>query len=212
MAVKNKFYVVWEGNKTGVFSSWEKCKKAVNGYPKAKYKGFPSREMAEKAFTEPYDLYKGKKITIPQLTDNELTRIGIPKTPSISVDAACSGNPGLMEYRGVDTASKQEIFRVGPLKDGTNNIGEFLAIVHALALMKKYNQTFPIYSDSKIAINWIRQKHCNTNVSPTTDNALIFDYINRAENWLQQNSFPNLILKWETKAWGEIPADFGRKK
>jgi ribonuclease HI len=33
----------------------------------------------------------------------------------------------------------------------------------------------------------------------------------RAEKWLLSNEFSNEILKWETKAWGEIPADFGRK-
>lgn len=32
---------------------------------------------------------------------------------SLAVDAACSGNPGPMEYRGVHVASRQEIFHFG---------------------------------------------------------------------------------------------------
>lgn len=211
MASKNKFYVVWDGNETGVFSSWEECKKAVKGYSNAKYKGFPTKEAAQKAFSENYQSYIRKDSKIMQLPDNEMLNIGNPIIPSVSVDAACSGNPGLMEYRGVDTYSKKEIFRMPPMQEGTNNIGEFLAIVHALALMKQNQQTYPIYSDSKIAIGWVRKKHCSTKITPTDKNAKIFELIQRAEKWLHQNHFSNPILKWETKAWGEIPADFGRK-
>lgn len=116
-----------------------------------------------------------------------------------------------MEYRGVDTQTQKELFRIPPMQGGTNNIGEFLAIVHALALLKKHNQTMPVYSDSRIAINWVRQKKCKTNVKENDKNQKIFELIDRAEIWLHENIFPNHILKWETKAWGEIPADFGRK-
>ncbi|GIM50272.1 ribonuclease H [Capnocytophaga stomatis] len=208
---KKKFYVVWEGHKTGVFSSWEQCKKAVEGFPNAKYKAFPSSELARKAFSESFDSYKGKTFFKSELSDNELKLIGKPKVPSIAVDAACSGNPGVMEYRGVDTQTQKELFRIPPMQGGTNNIGEFLAIVHALALLKKHNQTMPVYSDSRIAINWVRQKKCKTNVKENDKNQKIFELIDRAEIWLHENIFPNHILKWETKAWGEIPADFGRK-
>jgi len=130
---------------------------------------------------------------------------------AIAVDAACSGNPGIMEYRGVDTETQAEIFRLSPMKDGTNNIGEFLAIVHALAFLKQRNLTMPIYSDSEIAMRWVQQKVCKTKLGKTADNAKIFELITRAEKWLQENTYPNRILKWETKAWGENPADFGRK-
>lgn len=208
---KNKFYVVWEGKVTGIFSSWDKCKKAIENYPNAKYKSFPTKELAQKAFSESYEEYKGKKITQSGLSQAELIRIGKPKIPSISVDAACSGNPGAMEYRGVYTHTGEEIFRLPPIEDGTNNIGEFLAIVHALALLKKHNLTMPIYSDSQIAIGWVHQKHCKTKLEETAKNQKLFELIDRAENWLHQNSYPNHILKWETKVWGEIPADFGRK-
>ena len=130
---------------------------------------------------------------------------------AVAVDAACSGNPGIMEYRGVDTKTQAEIFRIAPIKDGTNNIGEFLAIVHALAFMKQRNLSLPVYSDSKIAMSWVRQKVCKTKVPRTSHNEKIFELIARAEQWLHNNTYPNPILKWETQAWGENPADFGRK-
>ena len=126
---------------------------------------------------------------------------------SLSVDAACSGNPGKMEYRGV---TGQEIFHFGPVY-GTNNNGEFLAIVHGLALLKQKNLNMPIYSDSRNAILWIKQKKCKTKLAPNAANAPIFDLIARAERWLHTHVYANAIIKWDTEKWGEIPADFGRK-
>jgi ribonuclease HI len=131
---------------------------------------------------------------------------------SISVDAACSGNPGVMEYRGVWTADGAELFHFGPARDGTNNIGEFLAIVHALALLhKKEDAVTPVYTDSKTAISWVRKKKANTQLKPNHHNKNLFDMIRRAEKWLKENEWKNPVLKWETERWGEIPADFGRK-
>jgi ribonuclease HI len=130
---------------------------------------------------------------------------------SISVDAACSGNPGLMEYRGVHTVSREEIFRQGPHKDGTNNIGEFLALVHALAFLKKMQSNTPIYTDSRTAMAWVRNKKVKTTLNKTAKNANLFDMMDRAIKWLKSNTYTNKIIKWDTKNWGEIPADFGRK-
>ncbi|MBO4753760.1 MAG: ribonuclease H family protein [Bacteroidales bacterium] len=131
---------------------------------------------------------------------------------SLAVDAACSGNPGPMEYRGVYVRTGQEIFRVGPLEGGTNNIGEFLAIVHGLALQEKQGTRLPIYSDSVNAQKWVRLGICKTQIEETEQNAKIFDLIRRAETWLRTHTFRLPIYKWETSQWGEIPADFGRKK
>jgi len=131
---------------------------------------------------------------------------------SVSVDAACAGNPGKMEYRGVLTHNKQEIFKKGPYENGTNNVGEFLALVHGIALLKNKNkEDIPIYSDSRTAMSWVKQKRCKTNITFDASNKELLTLIKRAENWLKENTFKNPILKWETKAWGEIPADFGRK-
>jgi ribonuclease HI len=129
-----------------------------------------------------------------------------------SVDAACSGNPGAMEYRGVITDTGQELFRQGPFKKGTNNIGEFLAIVHALALLKKLGDSNRIiYTDSRTAMAWVRNKKVKTLLKKEAANEDIFDLIDRALKWLASNTYSNKIIKWETKRWGEIPADFGRK-
>lgn len=128
-----------------------------------------------------------------------------------AVDAGCSGNPGPMEYQGIDLATGERIFHFGPMK-GTNNIGEFLAIVHALALCRQrelYNKT--IYSDSYNAILWVKDRKCKTKMERTPETEKLHEIIFRAERWLATNDFRNPIVKWETAKWGEIPADFGRK-
>lgn len=130
---------------------------------------------------------------------------------SLAVDAACSGNPGPMEYQGVYVRTRQVIFKIGPMEGGTNNIGEFLAIVHGLALQEKQGTCLPIYSDSVNAQLWVRQGICKTKLEENEVNAPIYDMIRRAEQWLRTHTFRVPIYKWETKQWGEIPADFGRK-
>ncbi|MCL1943352.1 MAG: ribonuclease H family protein [Candidatus Azobacteroides sp.] len=204
MSKKNKYYVVWVGLKPGVYDDWEECKKQVEAFEGAKYKGFPDKEEAEKAFRLSYFEYMRKK---PVLNRNNPNII----SDSIAVDAACSGNPGPMEYRGVYVKTNIEIFRMGPLQGGTNNIGEFLAIVHALALQKNNHKNLPIYSDSINALLWVKNKKCKTKLERTEENKPIFDLITRAEKWLQENTFTTPLLKWQTEDWGEIPADFGRK-
>jgi ribonuclease HI len=203
---KQKYYVVWKGHQTGIFTSWSDCEKQIKGVEAALYKSFESLETAEKAFKSKPHLYIGKSKSTP-LNSNANRQI----TPSISVDAACAGNPGIMEYRGVDTATKTEIFHQGPFEQGTNNIGEFLALVHALALLQKQNSSLPVYSDSITAIAWVRGKKAKTKLEQIPQNEILFDLIARAEKWLKENTWQNPILKWDTENWGEIPADFGRK-
>lgn len=208
---KNKYYVVWRGRLTGIFDSWEECRKQTEGYEGAQYKGYPTLDLAEVAHKLNYWQ------AIKQGVGNREEGVGCRdisnsiQLPSLSVDAACSGNPGVMEYRGVDTATGREIFRMGPFEHATNNIGEFLALVHGLALLKQYNKTMPIYSDSVNAIAWVRAKKCRTKLARTEKNIPVFDLIARAERWLEDNHFTTKIIKWDTPNWGEIPADFGRK-
>jgi ribonuclease HI len=211
MSKSAKYYVVWEGNETGVFTSWEACKKAINGYSGAKYKSFSNLAQAEYAFEGSYEEYLGKNTTSEALTPDDLREIGLPDLNAIAVDTACSGNPGVMEYQGVDLKTKKRLFKMGPFEESTNNVGEFLALVHALALMKKNGDKRPIYTDSKTALGWVRAKKCLTKLPRTQNNYESFALVDRAEKWLRENEIENPILKWETKAWGEIPADFGRK-
>lgn len=207
---KQKYYVVWEGRKPGIYTSWDECQQQVSGVAQAKYKSFESRAEAEKAM-------KGNYWQFAKTAEKKTSKTGkVPRSAivqeSLAVDAACSGNPGPMEYRGVWTATGQEIFRIGPLPDGTNNIGEFLALVHGLALLKKQGRPqVPIYSDSLTGRAWVKKGKANTKLEETGRNGEIFDLLERAEMWLAQNTITNPILIWETDDWGEIPADFGRK-
>lgn len=205
MAKKQKYYVVWEGREVGVFDKWDSAKKQIENFSGARYKGFESKEEAEKAFQAgPPKFVPKTKSAVQATTERPLTR-------SIAVDAACSGNPGKMEYRGVSLWDNKEIFHM-KFDLGTNNIGEFLAIVHGLGLLMQKNATdITIYSDSQIAISWIRQKICKTKLEYTPRTAELFDLVKRAERWLETHEVVNPIVKWPTEIWGEIPADFGRK-
>lgn len=211
MAKKQKIYVVWKGKHPGIFDSWADCKAQIEGFKGAQYKSFATFDEAKKAFNGNYLEYKGSSKKRPTLTPEELLKIGDPNLHSISVDAASSGNPGKMEYQGVDTGTKKVLFKQGPFEQGTNNIGEFLAIVHALAFLKKKDSDRLVYTDSRIAMGWVRKKQCKTKLVPNAKNADVFTLIKRAEAWLKSNSYKTPVVKWETKAWGEIPADFGRK-
>ena len=210
MGKKQKYYVVWKGVSPGIYDSWTDCQLQTKGYDGAQYKSFETLEEAEHAFaSSPYH-YIG--------THGSALKTHNPKAlpenfdmNCVAVDAACSGNPGPMEYRGVYLLTGQQIFHFGPVY-GTNNIGEFLAIVHALALMKQKGIRMTIYSDSRNALSWVKQKKCKTKLERTPKTEELFQMIERAENWLKTHTCSDIpVLKWETEEWGEVPADFGRK-
>ena len=212
---KQKFYVVWRGRKPGVYDSWDDCKQQVEGFGEAAYKAYATLEDAEEAF------WRGKEEAQPaQAVAGQDDKKGGTPLPAaaprpydedaIAVDAACSGNPGPMEYRGVDLRSGRELFHLGPMH-GTNNIGEFLAIVHALALLKKQGVKRTVYSDSRNALIWVRQKQCKTRLERNAQTEGLFQLIDRAVIWLRNNKIEVPLLKWQPKEWGEVPADFGRK-
>ncbi|NOZ00158.1 MAG: ribonuclease H [Chloroflexi bacterium] len=211
---KSKIYVVWKGRKPGIYASWAECEAQVKGYPDAQFKAFPTREMAEAAFHGAYEEYKGKASSLQQW----LFAATKPVLPSLCVDAACSGSPGPVEYRGVVTETGEQVFRQGPFAGGTNNVGEFLAIVHALGWLENQGRDWPIYTDSVTAMAWVKKGRCGTKLARNAGNAPLFELIARAESWLQEHVAASpvrggaiSILKWDTNAWGEIPADFGRK-
>jgi ribonuclease HI len=203
-----KYYVVWSGRKTGIFETWAECEQQTKGYQGARFKSFPTLEQATKAFKGGYakPSSAGTKKTNTKESPSPIS----VDLDSISVDAACSGNPGMMEYQGVHTKTGEQIFHYGPIL-GTNNIGEFLGIVHALSYLKKKGETTTIYSDSMTAIAWVRNKKANTTLERNKKTELVWSLIERAEQWLKENSYSNKILKWETSQLGEIKADFGRK-
>lgn len=210
MSKAKKFYVVWEGNNPGIYNSWTECQLQIKGFPGAKYKSFKSLVEAKNAYGDNYsEHYKTGTKSSKKVTSWDQSVI---IKNSISVDAACSGNPGIMEYRGVDTYSQVEHFKQGPFPQGTNNVGEFLAIIHGLAWLKqKKDTTTTIYTDSRTAMAWVRNKKVKTMLKKTAKNDILFELIDRGIKWLKTNTYRNPIIKWETKSWGEIPADFGRK-
>lgn len=205
---KTMYYVVWEGKRPGIYTDWADAKEQIEGATKPRYKAFGSKRLAELAYEEGPDKYEGRGFKKTRdLSEEELERIGEPVPETISVDAASNAKTGDFEYRGVITDSGTELFRVGPHKDGSNNIGEFLALVHALAYLKKNRSDLPIYSDSRIAMGWVKAKKAR----PKKAGRKAKELISRAEEWLRTNDYKNPIWKWHTKVWGEIPADFGRK-
>lgn len=223
MSKAPKYYVVWHGVTPGVYDSWEECQKQVKGFDGALYKAFATKEEAlEASESSPWHYIRPRSASEPAPskhlppappTNRTDTVLPLPLevvADALAVDAACSGNPGPMEYRGVYLRTGQEVFRYGPLH-GTNNIGEFLAIVHALALLKQKGRTMTIYTDSRNALLWVKQKKCKTKLERTAKTEALFQLIERAERWLKTNAIDCPIVKWETSKWGEVPADFGRK-
>ncbi|MCX6140946.1 MAG: ribonuclease H family protein [Candidatus Kapabacteria bacterium] len=199
---KSKWYVVWTGHNPGIYTSWDDAKKQIHGVPGAQYKSYESPSAAKEAFERGHVHVASQR---PRATHRNCI------LPSLAVDAACDMTTGVMEYRGVDVGTGTEIFRMGPYLDSSNNLGEFLAVVHALAYCKQNGIALPIYSDSRTALSWVRNKLAKTTVARTYGNAEVFALIARAETWLKTNTYPNVVLKWKTKEWGENPADFGRK-
>lgn len=206
---KKRYYVVWNGIKPGVYSSWEECQAQTKGVKQALYKAFGSIDEAERAYASSPMQYIGHGAKSEEKKSPAAMPACIIKN-ALAVDAACSGNPGMMEYRGVYIATGEQIFHFGPIF-GTNNIGEFLAIVHGLALLKQRGIDLPIYSDSYNALLWVKGKKCKTKLPRDSKSEELYGYIDRAEKWLRENSYTTTLIKWETDKWGEIPADFGRK-
>ncbi|APB32437.1 ribonuclease H-related protein [Gloeomargarita lithophora Alchichica-D10] len=200
-----KAYVVWRGRKPGVYRTWDDCWEQVRSFRGAQYKGYPDWATADQAFlAKTNDLVPSAPAPRPAKT-----RTTAHVAQSYAVDGACSGNPGVMEYRGVHTETGAEIFHRGPYPLGTNNIAEFLAIVSGLQWCAERGCDWPIYSDSQIALGWVQKRQCRTNL-PLEHNPLGAE-IQAAERWLTTHTYPNPLWKWDTRNWGQIPADFGRK-
>lgn len=214
MANKQKFYVVWKGRRTGIFDTWAQAEPQVKGFQGADHKSFDTRAKAEAAWRQGH-VARGQYVPsdvkpVARWKQARLLGIEPPILPSYCADAACSGNPGKLEYRAGNTETGELLFE-RKFPEGTNNIGEFLGIVEALMLLREQRDGAPIYTDSVNAIAWVKAKQCKTQLLKSTHNRTLFEHIARAEQWLRVHTYPNTILKWRTEDWGEIPADYGRK-
>ena len=219
---KKRYYVVWAGLEPGVYNDIEDAMDQIDGYPNASIKSYSSPEAAAEAFRRKDRRNDNRELGsfltnatshIPLPADGKPDYMTFPEIDlnGWAVDASCQGNPGLMEYRGVELMTGREIFKVGPFEESTNNIGEFLAIVHALALQAQSGENHTIYSDSVTGMSWVRKKQIKTQLKPTKANEKSFVMMDRALKWLHTHAYDTKILKWQTPVWGEIPADFGRK-
>lgn len=221
---KSKYYVVWEGHRPGIYTSWADCQQHTNGYKDAKYKSYESLAEAEKVYAEGWKKHWGQGKSSSSSKSSSGSNSYSKRTSSsatiskdqidydsISVDVGTRGNPGPVEYQGVDTQTGKVIFTCGPIAKGTNNLGEFLAIVHALAYLHRQGSSKTIYSDSANALKWVKQKKAVSTLVRDESTAEIWNLVDRAEQWLRTHKYDNKILKWETKSWGEIKADYGRK-
>ena len=217
--MSQKYYVVWKGRQPGIYEDWEDAKEQVENFTGAKCKAYSALKEAVEAFRS----YSTEGEASLGDILNDASRHGIPAAnsdyflfPEIdldgwAVDASCLGNPGRMEYRGVELSTGRELFRVGPFEDATNNIGEFLAIVHALALQFRNGERHTIYSDSRTGMAWVRNRQVKTKLQHTARTARVFELLHRGIEWLHSHPYTTPILKWQTELWGEIPADFNRK-
>ena len=222
MPQKNKTYIVWEGRTPGIYNTWPECQAQVNGFPNSKYKSFSNitPEQAKRILSEGYESHIGytkhfyNSCNYHNNKEEALTSLAPPiDYTAIAVDAACSKNPGPMEYQIVFLETKDVIYKSPVYPQGTNNIGEFLALVHAMAWMEKHQYYVPIYSDSVLALSWVKKGKCRTKLEPTKKNQELMQLVARAEQWLHSHDQDKFkLLKWQTEHWGEIPADYGRKK
>lgn len=209
-----KTYVVFTGITPGIYDTWDECKANVNGFPGASFASFSTRLEAQQAFGVG-DLKKWKEGGETVRCDAWKYILPIKDGPCLTVDAACSGSPGVMEFQGVLLPSKAIAFHHGPYKNATNNIGEFLAIVTGFKWLFARSLDMLIYSDSACAISWITHGgKCNTTMEPENQSPETRQAIEEAERFMRGPTAPKyikMLRKWETKDWGEIPADFGRK-
>lgn len=214
---KNKYYVVWEGSKPGIYDSWSECQAQTNGYPQAKFKAYPSAAEAQVAFKEGWKKHWGKTNSTKPKSKSKSSQTSLFETDeeidydSISVDVGTRGNPGPIEYKGVDTRTGEVLFQVGPIEKGTNNLGEFIAIIHGLSYLKKLDSHKTVYTDSKTALSWIRNKKVASTLVRDESTEKIWELTDRALSWLHHNTYENKVIKWKTEKWGEIKADYGRK-
>ena len=202
---KPKWYVVLKGYKPGIYTTWDDAKQQTMGFPGPVFKSFETQAAAMEAWTK-------KRFPSQPVSGQAQSRKSLPRPTGsyVVVDAACSGTPGPTEYQGFYFPDKKPLFHQH-IGLANNNIGEFLAIVHALAFLYKSESPLPIYSDSVTAMSWVKNKKVKSELPRIAETKHAWELVDRALVWLNTHMFTTRIWKWETELWGENPADFGRK-
>lgn len=133
-------------------------------------------------------------------------------------DASYLSNTKLLEFRVVNIETGQELYR-NSFADTlhTTNIGEFFGLVRGIKIHIDSNLAldYPIFSDSQVAIGWVNGLYVNSKNLRKPENRLFFPFVEKGLEYLRKitkaKKMPP-VLKWRTDIWGEIPADFDRKK
>ncbi|HKY08893.1 MAG TPA: ribonuclease H family protein [Candidatus Binatia bacterium] len=161
-----KFYVVWAGRQTGVFTDWPTTQRAVIGYPGARYKAFETRTEAEQAFAagKSQGTSEAEVSSKRRKSNSERAALHVAHQFDVSIycDGACEPNPGsagsgIVVYRGGQLA---ELWYGLYNPAGTNNTAELSALHHALRMAEaeiKTGNTVEVCSDSAYAINCIQK-------------------------------------------------------
>ncbi len=202
-----QFYGVWVGRMPGIYDNWNDCKAQVDKFPKAKYSKLKASNLKDAKIE--FELGFENKAQVSS-NNNEVNK---PIEGFLTVDGASNGL--VCEFQAVWYPTKEVAFASKQFDGGTNNIAEFLGLVSACKYLKDRNLPIQIYTDSVTALAWFRNKKANTTAN-TTGKATeeLSDLLVKAEKFLvTHDEFlkGSKILKWETKDWGEIPADYGRK-
>jgi ribonuclease HI len=193
MKKKKKFYTVWVGRNPGVYNTWDECKEQIHGFQNAVYKSFSTLEQAEEALKNDNKNFIGIDIFESSLSLIELETIGNPLLDSICVDGAWNTQTHEIEYQGIYLKTSEKVFHFGPVSKGTNNIAEFLGLVHALAYCKNHLLDVVIYSDSQTAISWVKKKKAATKIEIDEYSRHVLSLVQRAEEWLKANDYKSKI-------------------
>lgn len=211
---KKKHYVVWVGRTTGIFGNWADTEAQIKGFSGALYQSYKTIEEATAAFNAGSPNAAATVISQSKSAAkvNVLPPAGKPTHECLTVDGAFSGSTKVMEYRCVMNVSGEVIFRSKPFVGGSNNLAEFLALIGAMRYRDSIGEPLlDIYSDSKTALAWVRDKQLNTTIDIDSLDPVVQGRITAAMRYLKANPPPKNLKKWDTAAWGEIPADYGRK-
>ncbi|WP_057831869.1 ribonuclease H family protein [Colwellia sp. TT2012] len=179
--MSKKFYVIWKGAKTGIFTTWPEVQQHTAGRSDAQYMGFESKSAAEQAFAATYTKAlmqrslnnKGTASTAPNSSRKASSSKGTstktatisPNGPSdveIYCDGACSPNPGksgtgiAVYEQGKVTSLYYGLYE----KNGTNNTAELNGLLSSFQLAQHFidkdkEQSICILSDSKYSIDCI---------------------------------------------------------
>jgi len=100
---------------------------------------------------------------------------------------------------------------------GTNNIGEFLAIIDAIQYIQSWEEKghkidTTIYTDSQTALHRLASKKPKTTLPQNNQTKELLTKFQQSLLWLKTTDISCYdIQKRDTEKQGEIPADFGRK-